>query len=117
MRAAVAGKRVHHGAVAARDQHVGDGLADGLALGDRQHMRLALAAHVGDQGVIVEPCGFLQHRPRHLDRIVKGKLVDDIERCAVETREPLGELGANLDLDLVGEPPDHLAECLISSSL
>ena len=81
-RAIVVGDRVHDFLVAARHQHVGDRLLDRFAFRDREQMRLAFGADVGDQGVGLEPLGLLQDRAGDFDRIVKGEFVDDIDRGA-----------------------------------
>ena len=96
--------------IAARHQHVGDRLLERLSLRDREQMRLALGADVGDQGVRLEPLGLPQDRAGDLDRIVEGEFVDDIDRGIVEAGQPLRELRAGRDFDLVREPSDHLAE-------
>ena len=109
-RAIIAGDGVHDLLIAARHQHVRDRLLDRFSLRDRQHMGLALGADVGNQGVGLEPPGLPQDGAGDLDLIVKGKLVDDIDRGIVEAGQPPCELRARRDLNLVGEPPDHLAE-------
>ncbi len=73
-------------------------------------MRLTFRVCAGDQRFLIEPVRRFQHRPGHLDRIVERKLADDIDRRGVEMRKALGKLRADLDLDLVGQPADHLAE-------
>src|ERR1700736_6885574 len=73
-------------------------------------MRLTPGAGVGDQGRVIEPAGRFEHWSSDRDRIVEGELTDDIDRRAVEMRKAFRKLRANLDLDLLREPPDHLAE-------
>jgi hypothetical protein len=97
--------------VAALDEFVGDALLQPLALRNREHVRLALGAGVGHQRIGFELSGLAQHGPCHLDRIVEGELVDDVDRSAVETGQPLGELGAGCHFDLVGKAGDDFAEC------
>jgi hypothetical protein len=46
---------------------------------------LAFGGGVGNQGIIVELLGLPEHGARDIDRIVKGKLVDDVDRGIVET--------------------------------
>ena len=109
-RAVVAYDRVDDFLIAARHQHVGDALLDRFSLRNRQHVGLALGADIGDQRIGLEPLGLPQHGTGDLDLVVKGELVDDIDRSLVEAGEPLGELRAGRHFDLVREPPDHLAK-------
>jgi hypothetical protein len=73
-------------------------------------MRLAFGADISDQGVSLEPHGLLQYGGGDLDRIVKGKFMDDIDRSIVEASQPPCKLGAGGDFDLIREPADHLAK-------
>ena len=77
--------RVHDLLVAARHQHIGDRLLDRFPFRDREQMRLAFGAGVLDQGIGLDPLGLLEHGSGDFDRIVKGKLMDDVNRGAVET--------------------------------
>ncbi|MGY3343044.1 hypothetical protein ACVWYK_001813 [Bradyrhizobium sp. USDA 4470] len=92
------------------DEHIGHGLADRLALGDREQMRLALCHGALDQHLLVDAVGAAQHRPCDLDLVIEGKLLDDVERGVIATRHQFGELRPRGDLDLVGEPADDFAE-------
>jgi hypothetical protein len=49
---------------------------------------LAFGGGVGNQGIIVELLGLPEHGARDIDRVVKGKLVDDVDRGIVETGQP-----------------------------
>ena len=109
-RAVVVRDRTHDFLVAARHQHVRDRFLDRFSFRDREHMRLAFGADIGHQSGGLEPLGLPQHGAGDLDRIVKGKLVDDVDRRAVEAGQPLGKLRAGRDFDLVRQPPDDLAE-------
>ena len=60
--------------IAAADQHVGDGLADAGAAGDREQMRLALGLGDVDQIGFVEPRRLRQHRTGDRDVVVVGEL-------------------------------------------
>jgi hypothetical protein len=109
-RAVVFRDRFHDFLVAARHQHVGDGLVERFSLGDCQHMRLVLGADIGYQSIRFELDRLAQDRTGDLDRIVKGEFVDDIDRGLVEPRQLLGELGAGRDFNFVGETSDDLAK-------
>ncbi len=76
---AIAGHRNQDVAIAAGHQLVGYDFGKRAAFGDGQHMRLALGPDVLDQGLRVEPLAMLQDRPRHLDRVVEGQLVQGVE--------------------------------------
>ena len=71
-RAIIAYDRAHDLLVAARHERVGDRLIDRFPLRDRQHMRLAFGAHIGDERVLLEPPGFTEHGAGNFDRIVEG---------------------------------------------
>src|ERR1700687_1647295 len=71
-RTVVAGDGVHDLLIAARHEHVCDRLLDGLSFRDRQQMRLALGAGVGNQSISLELLGFLEYRAGDIDRIVEG---------------------------------------------
>ena len=100
-RAVVGCDGVHDLLIAAGHEHVGDRLLDRLSLRDRKHMGLALGADVGDQGIGLEFVGLPEYRPGDFDRIVKGELVNDIDRRLVEAGQPPCKLGAGRDLDLI----------------
>ncbi len=102
----------HDFLVAAGDEHVGNHLHEGFPFRDREQMRLALEAGVGDHGIGFETFGFLEDGSGDIDRIVKGKRVEDIDRRVVEVGQPLRELHAGRDLDLAREPADDGAEGL-----
>jgi hypothetical protein len=73
-------------------------------------MRLTFGSNVVNQGSNVEPPGVPKDRAGDIDRIVKGKLIDDFDRGIVDASQPLGELGASRDFNLAGQPSDHLSE-------
>ncbi len=52
----------------------------------------------------------LKDRARNINRIVKGKLIDDIDGGIVGMGKPLGELGSGRHLNFVRQSPDHLTE-------
>ena len=70
-------------------------------------MRLAFGAGVGDQGVGLEPLGLLEHGAGDIDRIVKGKFMDDIDRGPVEAGQPPKTSG-NSSVPPSGQPPCEL---------
>lgn len=110
-RAIVARHRAHDLLVAARDEHVGDRFIDRFSFSDREHMRLAFGAGIGDQRIGLEALGLPEYRAGDIDRIVKGKLMDDVDRGAVEASELSGKLRAGSDFDFVRQSSDHGAEC------
>src|SRR5229473_8148524 len=73
-------------------------------------MRLAFGADVGHQGVSLEALGLPEYRAGDLDRIVKGKFMDDIDRRLVDACQPLCKLRAGGNFNLVRQSPDDLAE-------
>ncbi|MEY9118491.1 hypothetical protein ABIE86_007223 [Bradyrhizobium diazoefficiens] len=109
-RALVPGDRRHDLLVAALDQHVGHGLADGFTLGNREQMRLALGKGALDQHLLVETGGVAQHGTGNRDLVVESELFDNIERSVIAGRHQFGELRPRGNLDLVGKPADDLAE-------
>src|SRR5258708_14020697 len=109
-RAIVSCDRLHDLLIAARHQLVRDRLVDRFSFRDREQMGLAFDAGVGDQGVRLQPLGLPEDGTGDLDLVVKGKLVDDIDRGLVEAGDLLRKLRARRDLDLVREPPDDLAK-------
>ena len=108
--AIVSGDGVHDFLIAARHQHIRDQLLDRFSFRDREQMGLALGADVGNQRVSLEPPGLLQDGAGDIDLIVKGELVDDIDRGIVEAGQPPCQLRARRDFNLVRQPPDDLAE-------
>ena len=104
-----------HLVVAALDQHVGDRAAQGPAGRNRHQMRLALAARILDQGLVVEPHRLRQHRTCHLDDIIESQRADGERRGGVDRGETVGQqhLGRGFDvidqaLEDVVEQPDLL---------
>ena len=110
-RAVVSYDRAHDLLITASHEHIGNRLIDGFPLRDREHMRLALGAGIGDQGIRLKPLGLPEHGAGDIHRIVKGELVEDVDRGTVETSELPCKLRAGRDFDLVGEPADHRTEC------
>ncbi len=106
----IARDRVDDLMIAAFDQNIGHVFGDRFPLRDREQMGLALDAGIDHQRIVVEPFRVPQHRTGDFDRIVKGELMDDLDRRVVDRRQTLRELGARGKLDLVGETIDHLAE-------
>ena len=73
-------------------------------------MGLAFGGGVGNQGVIVELLGFAEYGAGDIDRIVKGKLVDDVDRGIVEVGQPFCKLRAGGDFNFIGQTPNDLAK-------
>ena len=84
---------------------------------DRKQVRLAFGADVGDQGVSLEPLGLPEDGTGDIDRIVKGKFMDDIDRGIVEAGQPPCKLRPGRNFNLIRESPDYLAKGPYSSSL
>ena len=109
-RAGVLGDGVDDLLIAARHQHLGDSLAQRLALGDGGEVLLALLVGVGDEVGVREPLGTAQHRARHLDIVVEGQDPHDGRRGVAHRRQPDCQLGACLGLDRDDELDDDLVE-------
>jgi hypothetical protein len=108
---AVIGRNCFHNLlVAARDQQVCDRFLERLSFRDRKHMRLAFQIDIGDQGVRFDPLRILEYGSGDFDLVVKRQFVNDIDRGIVDAGQPLRELRAGCDFDLVREPPDDLAK-------
>ena len=73
-------------------------------------MRLTFDAGVGNQGVSLESFGFPEDGTGDIDRIVKSKFMDDIDRGIVEVGQPVCKLCAGGDFNLIRKPPDDLAK-------
>ena len=91
------------------DQHVGDRLAQRLALGDRQQVLWLLLRALSTRSCFVEPFRADEHRPRHLDVVVEGE----------HPMTPLGAFAtgaagsracARLGLDRARELGEHFVE-------
>ena len=63
---------------------------------------MAFGGGVGNQGVIVELLGLPEYGAGDIDRIVKGKLVDDVNRGIVEGGQPFCKLRTGGDFNLIG---------------
>src|SRR5438270_1932117 len=82
-------------------------------------MRLALAARILDQGLVVEPHRLRQHRTCHLDDIIERKRADGERRRGVDRGETVSQqhLGRGFDvidqaLEDVVEQPDLLVRII-----
>ena len=84
MRASIGRDRIHDFPVASGHQHVGDPLLESLPFGDREQMRLALDADIGDQRIRLQPLGLPKNRAGDLDRIVKSQFMDDVDRSTAK---------------------------------
>jgi hypothetical protein len=102
----IPGNGLHDLPVAARHQHLGDRLAQRLALGDGGEVLLALIRGIGDEVGLVEPLGCGQDRAGDLDVVVEGQHADHAAGRILHRSEPVRELGAGLGLDR-GHQLDH----------
>ena len=107
---AIAHDLVDDAAVAALDQHVRDRLAQLQPLGDGHQMRLALGGRILHKIGFGELRRMRQHRSGHLDGIVEGERADDLGRRVLRAGKAARELGARFDLDIDGEPLQHVVE-------
>ena len=82
--ARVAGQCVHHVAIAAIHQHIGDLLLDRRAAGDREQVRLAFLLRDADKIGGRQPGRLRQHRACDRDLIVMGETLDNVVgACAI----------------------------------
>jgi hypothetical protein len=107
--ARVAGQCVHHVAIAAVHQHIGDLLLDRRAAGDREQVRLAFLLRDADKIGGRQPGRLRQHRARHRDLVVMRETPDNVVRRLHDRREAIGKLCARLGF----HPHD---ECASTSS-
>ena len=117
---AIAGKRepgtfvpydlVHHPIVAAVDKNIGDGLAEFQALRDRKEMVLTLDGRVFNQIIVTQLLRMNEHRTGHFDLVIKCERTNEVWRGAAHAGQPLRELCASFDLDISGEPAQHIIE-------
>ena len=110
LRARIVHGRLDHLIVAALDQHVGDRAAQGLAGRNRHQMRLALAARILDQGLVVEPHRLRQHRTCHLDDIIESKRADGERRGGVDRGEAVGQQRLGRGFDVVDQALEDIVE-------
>ena len=97
---------MHHVAIAAIDQHLGDLLLDDAASRDREQMRLALLLRDIDEVGRGQAARLAEHRARDRDLVVMGELADDLVRRLVDRGKPLRQLRTRFRLhagDHVGE--------------
>ena len=116
LRAGIVDGRLDHLVIAALDQHVGDGIGEHLAPGDRHQMRLALAARGLDQRLVVEPHRLRQHGTGDLDDVVEGERADGLRRRGVDRRQAVGEQGLGRNLDMLDQALEHVVEQRRSAS-
>ena len=110
LRGLIVGDVVHHLGVAAPHQHVGDRLADAVAAGDGDQMRLALGLGDVDQIGFLQPRRLREHRTGHRDVVVVRELAHQLGRRVRDRRERLRHFGARLGLDLDDQPAQHVVE-------
>ena len=102
--------RLDHLIVAALDQHVGDRAAQGLAGRNRHQMRLALAARILDQGLVVEPHRLRQHRACHLDDVIESQRADRERRGGVDRGETVGQQHLGRGFDVIDQALEDIVE-------
>jgi hypothetical protein len=100
----IGGHGVHDLAVAAVDQDVGDLFGDGRAAGDRGQVGLRAALGEADEVVFGQRNRVAQHRPRDLDILILGEVLDD---AGGEVRQHR-EARRNLALEIAREQLDDL---------
>src|SRR3954451_8315922 len=108
--AAVCGDRGNDFSRTSDDQNVSDSVRDGFSVGNGKQMLLAFASCVGVQRLDVQPLRGAQHRPRDIDRIVKGEFVDHAERSVVAGSKLARQPNPRVELNFLREPPYDLAE-------
>ena len=109
-RAGIVDGGVDHFVIAAQHQHVGDRAAQGFAVGNREQMRLALAARGLDQGVVVEAVRLRQHGACDLDDVVEGERADRHRRRAVDRRQAIGKQRLGRGFDVMHQALEHVVE-------
>ena len=108
--AGVVDRALDHLVIAALDQHVGDRAAQHLAGRDRHQMRLALAARVLDQGLVVEPCRLRQHGSGNLDHVVERERPDRQRRRGVDRGETVGKQRLGGCFDVIDQALEDIVE-------
>jgi hypothetical protein len=93
--------RVRYFPVTARHEFVRNCDRNGISLGDRQKVWLTFGSNSGNQRLGIKPLGMLKDRARYINRIIKGKYHDDVERGIVEVSHSLSELGSGCQLNFV----------------
>jgi hypothetical protein len=73
-------------------------------------MLLAFRPRIGNQSSGIETFGLPKYGTCDVNRIVKGKFVDDVDGCIVGASKSLCELGAGRYFDVLLEPPYYLAK-------
>ena len=101
---------VHHPIVAAVDKNIRDGLAEFQALRDRKKMVLTLGGRVFNQIIVTQLLRMNEYRPGHLDLVIKCERTNELWRGAAHAGQPLREFCARFDLDIGGEPAQHIIE-------
>ena len=101
---------MHHIAIAAVHQHIGDLLLDRRAAGNREQMRLALLLRDADKIGGGQPRRLRQHRPRNRDLVVMRETLDDVVRRLCDRREAARKLRARLGFDPCDQVRQHVVE-------
>src|SRR2546423_7870061 len=73
-------------------------------------MRLALAARIFDQGLVVEPHRLRQHGTCYLDDIIERKRADGERRSSVDRRETVGHETLCRSFDVVDQAMEDVVE-------
>ncbi|MET3341168.1 hypothetical protein ABIF52_001549 [Bradyrhizobium japonicum] len=108
--AGIADGRLHDVLVAARHQHVGECCRQHPPQRDRLQMRLTPRARDLDQGRLVQPFRFRQHRSCDLDHLVERERADDLRRCRRDRCEAVGEQRPRRGLDLFDQALEYVVE-------
>jgi hypothetical protein len=109
-RALVARDGAHDAGLAPVDDHVRDAFGERGAAREGEEMVLALRARDIDEVVVGQPGRAREHGARHRDVVVVGEVLTTRRGALGNVREAVGELDPGAELDVAGEPQDHLVE-------
>jgi hypothetical protein len=73
-------------------------------------MLLAFGPGNSNEGSAIDPFGVSKHGTCDINRIVKGKFVDGIGGCIVNSSQSLCKLGAGSHFNFLRQPPYDLSE-------
>jgi hypothetical protein len=73
-------------------------------------MLLALRSGIGNQGSDIEPLGLPKYGACDVDRVIEGKLVDDLDRRVVGPGKPVRKLGTGRYFNIPLQPPYYLSK-------
>src|SRR5579883_844032 len=86
-------------AIAASDQHIGDGFAQRLSRRNRLQMGLALGSGEVDEIALGQPMRQSENRTGNSNLVVAGQYAQHVRRRIFDGREAPGQLGARFGLD------------------